>query len=61
MPTLSLFYGILVKMNWRDVGQHNKPHLHVYYGDYEAVFTLDGELLTGNFPAKPRPPHLKFR
>jgi len=52
MPTLSLFYGILVKMNWRDVGQHNKPHLHAYYGDYEAVFTLDGELLAGDFPAR---------
>ena len=54
MPTISLFLGILIKMNWRDIGQHNKPHFHAYYGDYEAVFTLDGEIITGSFPGRQR-------
>ena len=31
---------------------HNKPHIHVYYGDYEASIGLDGELLAGSLPAK---------
>ena len=52
MPTISLFLGILIKMNWRDIGQHNKPHFHAYYGEYEAVFALNGEIITGDFPAR---------
>ena len=52
MPTISLFYGILVKMNWKDVGQHNAPHFHAYYGEHEAVFGLDGEIIAGNFPKR---------
>jgi len=52
MPTLSMFYGILIRMNWKDMGQHNLPHFHAFYGDYEAVFGLDGEIIAGNFPRK---------
>ena len=54
MPTISLFLGILIKMNWRDIGQHKMPHFHAYYGEYEAVFALDGELIVGDFPSKQR-------
>ena len=52
MPTISMFLGILIKMNWKDFGKHNQPHFHAYYGDDEAVFTLDGEILSGAFPKK---------
>lgn len=52
MPTLCMFLGILIKMNWKDVGQHSAPHFHAYYGDYEASFALDGEILAGSFPTK---------
>ena len=52
MPTISMFLGILIKMNWRDFGKHHQPHFHAYYGDDEAVFTLDGELISGAFPKK---------
>lgn len=52
MPTISLFLGILIKMNWRDIGQHHTPHFHAYYGDFEAVFALDGEIISGDFPKK---------
>ena len=52
MPTLSMFYGILIKMNWRDTGQHKMPHFHAFYGDFEAVFGLSGELIAGSFPNK---------
>ncbi|MGN0077432.1 MAG: DUF4160 domain-containing protein, partial [Coriobacteriales bacterium] len=35
----------MIKLFFNDTGQHNKPHIHVYYGDFEAVIALDGELL----------------
>ncbi|MDO4618463.1 MAG: DUF4160 domain-containing protein [Clostridia bacterium] len=52
MPTLCMFLGILIKMNWKDFGQHNRPHFHAFYGEYEAVFGLDGEVIAGEFPKK---------
>ena len=47
MPELSRFAGMVIYMLFYDVGQHNKPHVHVYYGEYEAVIAIDGELLAG--------------
>lgn len=52
MPTISMFLGILIRMNWKDKGQHSSPHFHAYYGEFEAVFGLDGEIIAGNFPYK---------
>lgn len=52
MPELSRFFGIVVKMLYMDNLQHNKPHIHVYYGDYEASVGIDGELLAGSMPVK---------
>ena len=52
MPTISMFFGIVIKMNWRDIGQHNLPHFHAYYGDHEAVFNLEGDIISGQFPKK---------
>ena len=26
----------------RDTGQHNKPHVHAYYGEFEASIALGG-------------------
>ena len=44
MPELSRFKGIVIKMYYDDVSQHYKPHVHVFYGDEEAVVGLDGEV-----------------
>lgn len=52
MPELSRFYGIIIKMYFNYVQQHHKPHIHAFYGDYEAVIAVDGELLAGSIPAK---------
>lgn len=52
MPELSRFYGIVIKMIFQDNGQHNKPHVHVYFNEYRASMGLDGELLAGNIPVK---------
>jgi hypothetical protein len=52
MPELSRFAGIIVYLLFKDIQQHNKPHVHVYYGEYEASVALDGELLAGSLPHK---------
>lgn len=52
MPELSRFYGIIIKMIYMDSEQHHKPHVHVYYGEYEASVAIDGSLLAGSLPAK---------
>jgi hypothetical protein len=39
-------------MNWKDIGQHNTPHFHAIYGEFEGSFALDGELIAGEFPAR---------
>lgn len=52
MPELSRFGGMVIYMLFMDTKQHNKPHVHVYYGDYEAAIGIDGELLAGSIPKK---------
>lgn len=52
MPTISFFYGLIIRMYADDNARHHLPHFHVFYSGEEAVFTLDGELLEGNIPNK---------
>lgn len=52
MPALSMFYGIIVRMQSEKGGRHNRPHIHALYGDDEIVVGIDGEILEGNFPNK---------
>lgn len=52
MPTISMFYGILILMYFYDNKKHNSPHIHAEYGEYEASFAIsDGSILSGNLPA----------
>jgi hypothetical protein len=32
--------------------KHNMPHIHAEYQDYEAVISLNGDLLSGEIPQK---------
>lgn len=43
---------MVIYMLFHDTSKHNKPHVHVYYGEYEAVIAIDGELLAGSIPQK---------
>ena len=52
MPELCRFAGMIIKMLYKDNVQHNKPHVHVFYGEYEASVGVDGELLAGSLPVK---------
>jgi len=51
MPTISMFYGILVLMYFYDDKKHSCPHIHVEYGEYEASVSInDGNVLGGRLP-----------
>lgn len=52
MPTISMFYGILIRMYQELNTKHNKPHFHAKYNENEIVISLDGEILEGKFPTK---------
>jgi hypothetical protein len=53
MPTISMFYGILVLMYFRDNRRHHLPHIHVrYQGDEAAVSIDDGSVFDGTLPPK---------
>lgn len=45
-------WRMVIVMLFKDIQHHNKPHIHVYHGDYEASIGLDGEMLAGSLPAK---------
>ncbi len=50
MPEICRFLGIVIKMFYSD---HNPPHFHAVYGDFEATFSIHSlEMLTGNLPAR---------
>lgn len=52
MPELARFMGMIIAMRFYDTEEHNKPHVHVSYGEYSASIGVDGELLAGSLPAK---------
>jgi hypothetical protein len=41
MPTISMFYGILVAMLFEDNDRHHLPHIHVRYSGSEENRTLE--------------------
>ncbi|MDQ1301701.1 MAG: hypothetical protein QG637_1623 [Chloroflexota bacterium] len=52
MPSLSMFYGIIIRMYYAP-GEHNPPHFHAYYNEYKATIGLDTlEVLEGSLPRK---------
>ena len=49
MPELSRFLGIVIFMNFND---HNPPHFHAKYGDFEVVIEINSGLIEGKFPKR---------
>ena len=53
MPTISMFFGILILMFFRDTSRHHLPHIHARYQGAEAVVSIeDGTVLDGSLPPK---------
>ncbi|MGM9935931.1 MAG: DUF4160 domain-containing protein [Candidatus Ornithomonoglobus sp.] len=50
MPTLSIFFGIIVRMYHEKGGKHNMPHIHAEYQDDEVVMDLEGNIIEGTLP-----------
>jgi len=50
MPTLSVFFGIIVRMYKETSSKHKIPHLHAEYSGDEVVVTFDGKVLEGSIP-----------
>jgi hypothetical protein len=52
MPSISMFYGIIVYLYFKDNKQHNQPHIHVRYQEDEVIVAIpDGEVLEGSIPS----------
>ena len=51
---MSMFYGIIVRMQSERGGKHHKLHFHAIYGEDELVIALDGEILEGSIPNRQR-------
>ncbi|ABL65414.1 hypothetical protein Cpha266_1385 [Chlorobium phaeobacteroides DSM 266] len=39
MPTISMFFGIIIYMYYFDNREHAKPHIHAIYAEYEAIIS----------------------
>ena len=51
MPVLSMFYGVIISMFYKD---HNPPHIHIQYAEYNAIVDFNGNILEGELPVKQR-------
>ncbi len=50
MPVIARFYGILVKMYFRE---HGVPHFHAIYAEFNGVFDVDSlEMIEGDLPRR---------
>ena len=48
MPEISRFYGIIIKMFFKD---HNPPHFHAEYGKYAAIIDIQTlAVIEGDLP-----------
>lgn len=50
MPTISTFYGIIIRMNQLRK-EHNPPHIHAYYsGEIAAINIKTKAIMSGSLP-----------
>lgn len=50
MPIIARFYGILIKMYFKE---HGVPHFHAIYGEFNGVYDIQScEIIEGDLPAR---------
>lgn len=49
MPELCRFLGIVIFMNFNE---HNPPHFHAKYGDFEIIIEINTGIVEGKFPKR---------
>jgi len=45
MPTISIFFGLIIRMYYKD---HQPPHIHVQYQNENNLYVLDSKI-SGTF------------
>jgi hypothetical protein len=52
MPTISMFFGIIIRM-YCSPGELNPPHIHAYYQKHMAIIDIrSGEITEGKLPPR---------
>jgi hypothetical protein len=52
VPEISRFLGIIIRMFYNE---HNPPHFHAIYNEYEAEFDINTlEIIAGDLPKRVR-------
>ena len=50
MPIIARFYGILIKMYFKE---HGVPHFHAIYGEFNGVYDIQScEIIEGDLPSR---------
>ena len=49
MPEVNSFYGFVIYMYFNE---HNPPHFHVIYADFNAIITIEDGIVTGSLPRR---------
>lgn len=49
MPEISRFYGIVIYMFFTE---HNTPHFHIKYQEFEATVEIESGTINGTFPRR---------
>ena len=53
MPTICMFYGIIISMFFEIKEKHHLPHIHVRYQSNRASIAIeDGVVLAGELPLR---------
>lgn len=52
MPVIARFYGLIIKM-FLVGSEHNPPHIHVVYNEYNAAYDIrTQQLIEGDLPVR---------
>ena len=52
MPTISMFFGIIIRMYFAP-SEHNPPHVHAYYQEHKTIIRIsDCEVIDGQVPPR---------
>lgn len=52
MPEITRFYGLVIKMFFKPK-EHEPPHIHVLYGEFNGIFEIQSKLMIeGDLPGK---------
>ena len=49
MPEISRFLGISIYIYYRE---HDPPHFHAEYGEFEITFEIEAGIVSGRFPRR---------